>query len=394
MDVRKIWSNLDYLTLGVYAVLATVGVFLVASASQPFAPTSDPLYFAKRQIIWLVLGAVMAFVVAAIPYERFQKYSVYIYWGTVLVLTYVVVKGHVALGASRWINIGPFQLQPSEFAKIAIVITLATHLNKRPQIKSWRSLISPLLHVGLPMLLILKQPDLGTTLVFVAITMGMLYMAGMPTWKWLIIFPGGFAAIVFWVYAHFQWHIPIPMHKYQLDRLLVFLNPQKYAMGSGFNIIQSRIAVGTGGLLGTGLLKAHASQLSFLPEAYTDFIFAVIGKELGFIGAVAILLVYLLLLARGLYIATHARDRYGLMLASGIVAMFAFHVIESAGMASGVMPVAGVPLPLISYGGSAVLADSMGIGILLNVWRYRHRVATVGQLSVSNRGVKRAVSGK
>lgn len=381
---RTFFQSLDYISLAVMYVTAGLSLFLIAGATRSLAPTSDPLYFVKRQAIWIVIGTVVALVVARIPYHRFRPLSPFFYWGSIALLAFVLVKGHSALGAQRWINVGPFQLQPSEFAKIAVVITLATHLSRKERLDRWRDLVSPLLHVGLPMLMILKQPDLGTTLVFVAITAGMFFMAGVPGWKLLLLFPGGFAAIVLWIYLHLQYHIWIPMHQYQLSRLMIFLNPNKDPLGAGFNVIQSRIAVGTGGMWGTGLGLAHIGQLSFLPESYTDFIFAVIGRETGFVGAMGVLMLYLLLIARGLYIAVQAKDRYGTLLAAGVVAMFSFHVIESAGMASGVMPVAGVPLPFMSYGGSAFITDSAGIGIFLNVYARRKALGMGTQSSSVN----------
>ncbi len=365
----SLWRQLDYVTLALVYLIAISSLFIIASAT-----TSDGLYYFKRQLIWIIMGTIVMVVMVWIPYERFQKLSPYLYWLSIVLLAIVIVHGQTRLGAQRWIQVGPFQLQPSEFAKIAVVVTLATHLAKKKSLSRWRDLISPFLHVALPMLLILKQPDLGTALVFVAIMAGMLYMAGVPLLKLFLIFPGGLGLVVLWIYLHLtvhSIHIPLPMHQYQLNRLLIFLNPNKDPLGAGFNVIQSRIAVGVGGMWGLGLFGAHANQLSFLPEASTDFIFAVIAEELGFVGSMSLLFVYLLLLARGTYIASQAKDRYGMLLAAGVVAMFAFHVIESAGMVSGVMPVAGVPLPFMSYGGSAFLADSAGIGLLLNVYMRR-----------------------
>ena len=375
MRSRSTWKNIDILTVLIMLLISILSLFIIRSATKPLLPPGSQLYFVHRQMVWIIVGLIAIGVITAIPYDKFRLFSPYLYWGSVLLLTYVLVKGHSALGAQRWINVGPFQLQPSEFAKIAIVVTLATHLSQKPNLTRWRDLISPGLHVLLPMLLILKQPDLGTTLVFVAITAGMLFMAGASWWKLVLIFPGGLLTVIVWVYLHYHFHIPIPMHQYQLNRLIVFLNPNKAPLGAGFNEIQSRIAVGSGGLLGTGVFTAHFNQLSFLPESYTDFIFAVVAEELGFVGSIALLFVYLLLLARGMYIANQAKDRYGQLLAVGVVSMFAFHVIESAGMVSGVMPVAGVPLPFMSYGGSAFLTDSAGIGILLNVYMRRREAS-------------------
>ncbi|AUW93164.1 rod shape-determining protein RodA [Sulfobacillus sp. hq2] len=387
MRSGSVWKNIDYLVIAIVLLISGLSLFVIGSATKPLLPASAQLYYVHRQMIWIGLGLVTMTIVAWYPYERFRQLSPYLYWIAVALLAFVLIKGHSALGAQRWIQIGPFQLQPSEFAKVAVVVAFATHLDKKPQLKRWRDLVSPGLLLLLPMLLILKQPDLGTALVFVAIAAGMLLMAGASWWKLLIIFPGGLLAVILWIYIHYRFHVWIPMHQYQLDRLIIFLNPNKDPLGAGFNVIQSRIAVGSGGLLGTGIFTAHSNQLSFLPESYTDFIFAVIAEEVGFVGSMALLAVYLLLLARGLFIAVHAKDRYGMLLASGVVSMFAFHVIESAGMVSGIMPVAGVPLPFMSYGGSALLADSVGVGILLNVYLRRRPLSYANTANASTRVV-------
>ncbi len=371
MRSLPVWKRIDYLILLMVLLISGLSLFVIGSATKPLLPAGSQLYFVHRQMAWIVLGMLTMVVVAWVPYERFKVLSPYLYWTAIALLAYVLLKGHTALGAQRWIEVGPFQLQPSEFAKIAIVVTLATHLSSKARMNRWRDLVSPLLHVALPMLLVLKQPDLGTALVFVAIISGMLLMAGASWWKLVIIFPGGLLAVVAWIYVHYRFGWWIPMHSYQLSRLIIFLNPGKDPLGSGFNVIQSRIAVGSGGIFGTGIFTAHSNQLSFLPESYTDFIFAVIGEELGFVGSMALMVVYLLLLARGIFIAVHAKDRYGMLLAVGVVSMFAFQMVESAGMVSGIMPVAGVPLPFMSYGGSAFLADSAGIGLLLNIYMRR-----------------------
>lgn len=379
MADKGVFGRLDYSSLALMALLSVLGLFLIRAATAHMG-LQDPLYFVKHQMIWIVAGTVALLVAVAIPYANIVRWSKYLYWINLALLAVVLVKGHTALGASRWIAVGPFQVQPSEIAKILIIITLANHLNQKTSLTRWRDLISPIVHVAVPMVLIIKQPDLGTSLVFGAILVAMLYMAGVPAWKLGVVFGGGLALVVFWIYAHFHFmighhHIPIFMHSYQLQRLLIFLNPGKDPLGAGFNVIQSRIAVGTGGLWGAGLLSGHVGgQLSFLPESYTDFIFAVIGNELGFVGSIAVLFLYFMLLIRGLYIAANAKDRLGLLLATGVVAMYGFHVLESAGMATGIMPVAGVPLPFISYGGSAYLTDAVGMGILMNVYARRQNL--------------------
>ena len=383
MKARSVWGRMDFLVLFIVAGLAVLSLVVLFIATKPIYPL-EPTYYDKRQAIWMVLGLLCVLVVAAIPYERIAQWSKYIYWGNMLLLMVVLVKGHTALGASRWIGFGNIQVQPSEFAKVAIIVTLADLLSRRPSMRRIRDWVSPVAHVLLPMVLIIKQPDLGTALVFVVILLGMLYAAGAPGPKLLLVFGGGFGLVVLWIYAHLHWtigHHPIPifMHTYQLNRLLIFLNPGKSPMGSGYNIIQSRIAVGIGGVWGVGVAGSHAGQLSFLPEATTDFVFAVVAQVLGFVGTIGVLLAYFIVLARGLVIAAGAKDRLGMLMAAGVVAMLGFHVIENAGMAIGVMPVAGVPLPFVSYGGSAFIADSLVIGLLMSVYARRDRYMFVAE---------------
>lgn len=371
MRIRSVWRQFDYVSLAIMLLIAGLSIPIIGAASAPYtAPYGlSPYYYVERQAIWIVLGLVTVFVVAAVPYERFKRFAPVLYWGAVAMLLYVAVRGQVALGGQRWIKLGPFQLQPSEFAKIAVIVALATLIDSKPSMTRWRDLVMPFLQVALPMALIMKQPDLGTTLVLVTITFGMLLMAGVPVWRLLLIFGGGLALVVAWIYAHLTYPhlVPLPIHHYQLQRLLIFLHPASDPANGGYNVIQSRIAVGSGGLLGSGLSLSHSTQFSYLPEAYTDFIFAVVSEQLGFIGSLALLFVYMLLIIRAMYIAVRSRDRYGMLLASGFASLIAFHVLESAGMATGIMPVAGVPLPFLSYGGSAFLADSAGIGLLINV---------------------------
>lgn len=372
---RRIVRKFDGMMLSLIAALLGLGLLVLYSASSFLVP-GQPLYFVERQVLWIAIGAVTATMVMRIPYGRFRQYTTYIYALNIVLLALVLVHGHSALGAQRWIPLGPFRLQPSEFAKIFIIIVLADYLDKRwGKIRRLRDLAGPLLYVAVPMLLIIKQPDLGTALVFVGILIGMLFLAGTPVRHLLMVFGGGFLAVVTWVTLHvrFPKQVWIPMHEYQLRRLLTFINPGLDPLGSGYQILQSKIAIGSGGFLGHGLFHA-GGRLTFLPEAYTDFIFAVIGEDLGFLGAALVLFLFLALLWRGLRIVTLAQDRFGALLAMGVVSLFTMHVLMNVGMAVGAMPVVGVPLPFVSYGGSALLTDSLAVGILLNVYSRRQNL--------------------
>ncbi len=358
--------RVDFGMLLVVALLCVMSLVVIASATHGDVPGS-PLYYVTHQIQWLILGTIILVVVASIGYRDLQPYAAYIYAFGVILLTLVLVAGHSALGAQRWINIGPFQLQPSEFAKLALVVGLADMLAQKKSLRRMRDLFGPILFAAVPAALVFKQPDLGTALIFVAILVVMLFMAGARVWHLLLLFGGSFGLVVLWIYLHLNFHVPLPLiHAYQLKRLLVFLNPNVDPTGSGYNIIQSLVSIGSGGMTGLGV---HANQaiLTFLPEHATDFIFAVVALDFGFAGGAVLLALYLVLIWRSLNIVSEVRDSFGQLLGAGVVTMLAVQVLMNAGMAMGVMPVVGVPLPFLSYGGSSVLTDFIAIGVLLNL---------------------------
>lgn len=263
------------------------------------------------------------------------------------------------MGAQRWIQIGPISIQPSEFSKVIMIIALATLLESRiGHLSKWREVIPVALFVLVPFLLVAKQPDLGTGLVFLAIFLGMIFVAGISL-KILGIVFGAFLAMlpIIWQF----------LHDYQKMRIMVFIDPNVDPLGSGYHIIQSKIAIGSGMLFGKGLFGGTQSQLNFLPENHTDFIFAVVGEEFGFIGAVFLLCLYLIVLWRGVKIARECKDAFGMLLASGITSMLAFHLLVNVGMTMGVMPVTGIPLPLMSYGVSSLLTNVTCLGLLMNI---------------------------
>ena len=271
----------------------------------------------------------------------------------------VMFFGHAALGAQRWIQIGPISIQPSEFSKLIMIICMAAVLESRVgNLRGLRDLLPVAFYIGLPFILVLKQPDLGTSLVFMAIFFGMIIVCGIR-WKVLfgIILTGIAALPLLWPF----------LKDYQKMRIMVFIDPNVDPLGSGYHIIQSKIAIGSGMLFGKGIFQGTQSQLNFLPENHTDFIFAVVGEEFGFIGAVILLFLYLVVLLRGIYIAREAADMFGRLLAVGISSMLAFHVLVNVGMTTGIMPVTGIPLPLMSYGVSALTTDIFAIAILLNI---------------------------
>ncbi|AKX93297.1 rod shape-determining protein RodA [Neomoorella thermoacetica] len=376
MFERRLWRNLDYYFVGGVIALLAIGLVVLNSASANVMP--DPYYFVKKQLIWILFGLVGLVAVLSIDYEQLKHYHLPLYVLNIIMLAAVALVGHEAKGAQRWINLGFFLLQPSEFAKTITVITLACFLDKRQgKLNCWQDLVVPFLYVAVPLVLILKQPDLGTALVLLAILFGMLYVSG-ANWKLLLmIFGGGLLLTGLALFAHFHFGLPLPLQDYQMRRLVVFLNPYndgKGGTGEGYHVIQSQIAIGSGGWWGVGLHQGSQVQLNFLPEAHTDFIFSVVGEELGFVRTVGIIALYFLVLYRMIRIAGQAKDMFGALLVGGVASMFAFHILVNVGITTGIMPVTGIPLPLFSYGGSAMLANMLALGLVLNVNLRRQKI--------------------
>ncbi|MBE3572600.1 MAG: rod shape-determining protein RodA [Moorella humiferrea] len=373
---RRHWRNLDYYFVGSVAAILAVSLAVLSSAGANMAP--DPYYYVKKQLIWILIGLVGLFLVLLIDYEQLKRYHHALYVFNLILLAAVLLIGHQAKGAQRWINLGFFLLQPSEFAKTITIITLACFLDKRQgRLNRWQDLILPFVYVALPMLLILKQPDLGTSLVLLAILFGMLYVGGANPRLLLIIAGSGIAIAGLALFAHFRFGLPLPLEDYQLRRLVVVLNPYNDGQGgtgAGYHVIQSQIAIGSGGWWGVGWRQGSQAQLNFLPEHHTDFIFSVVGEELGFVRAVGVLGLYFVLLYRMLRIAAHAKDMFGALLVSGVASTFAFHILVNVGMTTGIMPVTGIPLPLFSYGGSSMLANMLALGLVLNVNLRRQKI--------------------
>lgn len=354
-------------------LLLAVGIAIIYSTSQASSPPSDPLYYVKHQLMYAAAGAVVFAVAASIDYHIWARFAWYLYGIGFMMLALVIVHGHSALGAQRWIQVGSIQIQPSEFAKLIYVVTMAVILSQRAEhLGKWRELLLPALVTLVYFGLVFKQPDLGTGLIFILALAGMLFLAGVGVGRLILIFGGGLALACALIWLHLTHHVPIPLiHAYQLNRLLIFLNPQSDPTGNGWNIIQSRIALGSGGLTGTGLLHGQETQLSFLPEPFTDFIFSSLAEQLGFIGAGSVLVLYVVLVWRLLAMAGEAPDLLGTLVAGGVAVMIASQALMNVGMAMGVLPVVGIPLPLLSAGGSSLVTTAVGLGLAVNVGRQR-----------------------
>ena len=369
---RKVFFRLDYLLLLAVAVIIGIGLVVLNSASSHEAGNQ-----VLKQIISICIGLVVFLISLNFEYNIFSKYYRQIYVFTILMLIAVLIFGHEAGGAKSWFKfpvIGTFQ--PSEVAKILLIISYAQFLeDRRGHLNTLWELIQAFMFFVPPVLLILMQPDMGSAMVFLAIMIGMLFMAG-ANWKWLLgIFGGGFVAGIGYIIGIWKFGWWSPLMKHQLNRFLVLFDSTIDRQGVGWNAWQAKIAIGNGGFFGQGIGSGTQSAGDFLPEQWTDFIFAVLCEELGFIGASVILIMFGVLLYRGIKIAMTSRDFYGSLVAIGVVTMFFFHVFENVGMNIGIMPIAGIPLPFISYGGSAVLANFMGIALLENIYMRRESLS-------------------
>jgi rod shape determining protein RodA len=295
-----------------------------------------------------------------LDYRTLATYAYPLYGLAVMLLGLVAVAGHSTGGSRRWINLGLLKLEPSELAKLALLLVIVRYLRQEPPGDGFRlrNLIVPAIMLAVPVGLVLRQPDLGTALVLLLIGATLIFVGGL-NWRTMAII-GLAAALV----APVGWHYLKP---YQRQRLVSFLDPHSDPLGSGYHIIQSEIAIGAGGEFGKGFLQGTQARLNFLPEETTDFIFAVFAEEFGFAGSLLLLGLYAAIIARGIWVARHARDRFGALLAVGITAIVFWQVAINIGMATGLLPVVGIPLPLVSYGGSSLIAMMAAIGILISV---------------------------
>ena len=366
-DTKGVLKKIDFTLLITSAAIIIYSLIVISSATHVNNPTEERFWFVQRQGLFALIDVIFAIIFMNFDYRGLQSHGKKLYVFNLIMLVAVMLFGHAALGAQRWIQIGPISLQPSEFSKLIMIICMASVLEERVgNLNTLRDLLPIALYVGIPFILVLKQPDLGTSLVFMAIFFGMIIVCGIP---WRILFGLIIAGIAC---MPLIWQF---LKDYQKMRIMVFLDPNVDPLGSGYHIIQSKIAIGSGGIFGKGLFAGTQSQLNFLPENHTDFIFAVIGEEFGFVGAIILLLLYLILLLRGIQIAREAYDVFGRLLAVGITSMLAFHVLVNVGMTTGIMPVTGIPLPLVSYGISALTTDILAIAILMNIHMRKQKLS-------------------
>ncbi len=355
---RRLILCFDWVLLLSVLLLAGAGILNLYSATANWSAGGTPVYL--KQLVWLAGGVGIALLVCVFDYRHLEYLSPYGYGATVLMLLFVLFAGKTSMGATRWIALGPINIQPSEVMKITIILVMARFFSARahPQGFHLRELKVPLVLLALPALMVMKQPDLGTAMLIIFITGTMTLFAGLEQRSLIKLGLLGLSGIVG------GWFL---LHDYQKERIRTFLNPERDPLGSGYHIIQSKIAVGSGGFAGKGFMDGTQSQLSFLPERHTDFAFSVFAEEWGFLGCLLLLLGYLFLIIWGLYVARRASDRFGMFLAIGVTAMIFWHIVVNLGMVIGLMPVVGVPLPLFSYGGTSMITTMIGVGLLLNV---------------------------
>jgi rod shape determining protein RodA len=349
------WSRLDRLQPLLVVMLAALGLMTIYSANADWG----------RQLLWVGLGVAAYAAAATYDYRRLAALAPSIFAGMLLLLVAVHLVGHTALGARRWLSIAGFPLEPSELSKLLLVIVLAAYLSRNGTV-SWRTFGGALALVAPTAYLILTQPDLGTTLVFMAVLLGMLFLAGARVAQLGSL--AAAAAIVVPLLPHL-------LHGYQRRRLEIFLNPSSDPLGAGYNLLQARIAVGAGGLFGQGWLHGLQGQLGFVPERATDFVFAIFAEQFGLLGSLVLLAIFGALLIRILRSAAVAHDRFGELVAGGVFLMIFAQVVENVGMNIGLLPIAGIPLPLISYGGSATITTLAALGLVQSV-ALRRRVVS------------------
>jgi rod shape determining protein RodA len=357
--------HMDGLMLAAAFGLIAFSIFTLAEATADDVPGS-PLFFVLRQTVYALIGVALMLAVARVDYSRFRELRVGIYSAMIASICLVLVFGAAARGSRRWIELPYFRFQPSELAKVLLIVSLAAFvIEYRRRGASWRSTVR-ILAIGLvPAALVFLQPDLGTALVIGVITLAILFLSGVP-WKHFAAIGGAVAAVAaFALVLAPAAGMPL-LQDYQQERLTSFLNPSEDPSDSSYQLNQSRIAIGAGERTGRGD-QASQTELNFLPEHHTDFIFAVIGERYGFLGAAFVLSLYALLVWRALRLLTLSKNLYGTLIAGGIAAMFVFQVFVNVGMNLGIMPVTGITLPLMSYGGSSVLVTFMAIGLLQSI---------------------------
>ena len=355
---RRIFQHFDWTLLLLVLAICSIGILSIYSAGFSASENNFPFYL--KQIQWILLGLFFMIISYLIDYRVICQAAYLIYGISIALLIIVFFYGYTTHGSQRWLSAGFFAFQPSELMKLALIIVLAHYFDNHNSNEPYklRELFIPFVIVLIPSLLIFKQPDLGTALIIILLFVSIIFFMGINWKSFTLVLVSGL------VLLPLGWYF---LKTYQRDRLLTFLNPEHDPLGAGYHVIQSVIAIGSGGVFGKGFLNGSQTQLKFLPEQQTDFIFSVFAEEWGFIGAMVLAIMLMSLILWGLKIALHSRDLLGTILAFGITALIAWEVFINIGMVLGVLPVVGIPLPFISYGGSAMVCLMIAVGLLMNV---------------------------
>jgi rod shape determining protein RodA len=357
-------AEVNWVIVLVMTLICFIGFAMMISAGN-----GDVHPYASSQVSRFLIAFVVMLVLALIPMHLLLDYAYVLYFIGVLILIVVDIIGHTGMGAQRWLRFGGVNLQPSEFMKLAVILALARYFHQlHPEdIRRVPYLLIPILMLAVPALLILRQPNLGTTVILVSVGGVMCFLAGVQ-WRYFIAI---FTSVI--MAAPVAYHF---LHDYQKRRVITFLDPQQDPLGAGYNILQSMIAIGSGGFFGKGYLQGSQNQLNFLPEKHTDFIFTMLTEEFGFLGGLVLLALYGMLLWLGMMVAFRSRSTFGAMIASGVVAMIFVHIFINCAMVMGMLPVVGLPLPLMSYGGSIMVSTVLAIGLMLNAYTHRNQFPT------------------
>jgi rod shape determining protein RodA len=358
------FNRFDWFALVLFLLIGLMGILTLFSASRGIPETAGNIQVHGKQGLWWILGFCGLFAVLLIDYRHLEHYAYPIYGITLALLLYVLLFGRTIAGARRWIDLGLVQFQPSEIIKLTLVLALAKyfqdHQDGRPYnlFRLWR----PLLMFLVPFVLVLLEPDLGTAIILLLVSFSILLFLGLSRRSIVVLFLLGTASLpAGWLF----------LKDYQKDRILTYLDPSRDPLGSGYHILQSKIAIGSGGFWGKGFLHGTQSSLHFLPEQHTDFIFSVFAEEWGFVGSMVLLLAYLAVILWAFHLSTRAKDLFGMIVSLGITFLLFWHVAINIAMGTGLLPVVGIPLPLFSYGGSFLFVVLLSVGVLVNIYLRR-----------------------
>lgn len=359
---RRLIKNFDWITLAVAILISLIGIMTIYSATRPLAAGEHPAFYIK-QTAWLVLGLIALFLIFSFDYVWLSRFSLFFYIMGIILLIAVFIIGKTGMGAQRWLSLGPVSFQPSEFFKLIYIIMLAQYLSLMKSPMDTVSLLRTFFLITLfPFILLIKQPCLGTALIILAIFISLVIARGLSKKIAVLFVIIGLISLPF--LGNIFWG---GLKDYQKSRLVAFIEPEADPTGIGYHSTQSKITVGSGKFAGKGYLHGTQGPFRFLPEKHTDFIFAVFAEEWGFLGSFTLLFLYLVLILRGLDTARKAKDDFGRLLALGITFMFLIYFFVNVGMTLGLMPVVGIPLPFMSYGGTSLLSNLIAVGILISI---------------------------